>query len=652
MSRSVSTRLNAIRQAREWCPRSLRAEGLAGRDAAGCPIATMLILLAVLWLATRPYAGVVHDARFYMVQALHSLHPSRFAEDLYFKFGSQDQFTIFTKLYAPLVSALGVGGAGIAATCIGQLLWLCALLFLACTAIRPSRLAILSAALAIALPGSYGVLEYGEANATPRLFAEAVTMAALALVLRRQTCRALAMLAVAATVHPLTTLGGLVLAALRLAVARRLRCIAIAGASSAVAALVIAGVPPLANLRVVYDPAWFEVVRTRDAFSLLTRWPAPHVCAALSTLFLAVSALALARPRERPLLRQALAVGLGGLALTFVGGDLAHNVLIVELQPWRALWLTALLAHLYAAPILVRVCRRRDDASVVRFCLLVGLGALVLSRFLALMTLAAAMIMAVTAVVVIWQRICSQSPPMSSRGRRLAAVIAGIVVAIVLLRTFSFMAPWRSELWRQMYSLALVAAALGALGLMWAPSTRYQTLAVSLTPFLAVTLPLLAALGWDARTPWTRFVETPSEARGSLASLLPLDAPVYWEGGVEMLWFGLQRPSFFSCTQGTGALFFRDTAIHYQHRLLSFKPLQAVDAFCAGGDGAARALADLVSVCRREPALDYLVLARPVEDAEAKVWTSPVPFQDVKVVDGGLVLFKTDTFYIYSCRDF
>jgi hypothetical protein len=173
-----------------------------------------------------------------------------------------------------------------------------------------------------------------------------------------------------------------------------------------------------------------------------------------------------------------------------------------------------------------------------------------------------------------------------------------------------------------------------------------------LTPLLAVTLLPLAALGWDARTPWTRFVETPGEARGSLASLLPLDAPVYWEGGVEMLWFGLRRPSFFSCTQGTGALFFRDTAIHYQHRLQSFRPLQAVDAFCAGGDSADRARSDLVSVCRREPALDYLVLARPVEDAEAKVWTSPVPFQDVKVVDGKLIMFRTSTFYIYSCRDF
>jgi hypothetical protein len=647
------TRLDATRpRAREPLARPLRGPAGAKRDAAGCPIATMLILLAVLWLATRPYAGIVHDARFYMVQALHSLHPSRFAQDLYFKFGSQDQFTIFTKLYAPLVSALGVGAAGIAATCIGHLLWFCLLLFLAWTAIRPSRLAILSAALAIALPGSYGVLEYGEANATPRLFAEALTMAALALVLRRQSCRALAMLTVAATVHPLTALGGLALAALRLAAARRLWWVAIAGASSAVAALAIAGVPPLANLWVVYDPAWFEVVRTRDAFSLLTRWPAPHVCAALSTLFLAASALVLARPRERPLLRQAVAVGLGGLALTLVGGDLAHNVLIVELQPWRALWLTTLLAHLYAAPILVRVCRRRDDAGIVRFCLLSGLGALLLSRLLALMTLAAAMIMAITAAVVVWQRISGRSLPMSPRGRRLATVIAGIVVAIALLRTFSFMAPWRSELWRQMHSLAVAAAALGALGPLWAPSIRRQSLAVSLTPLLAVTLLPLAALGWDARTPWTRFVETPGEARGSLASLLPLDAPVYWEGGVEMLWFGLRRPSFFSCTQGTGALFFRDTAIHYQHRLQSFRPLQAVDAFCAGGDSADRARSDLVSVCRREPALDYLVLARPVEDAEAKVWTSPVPFQDVKVVDGKLIMFRTSTFYIYSCRDF
>ena len=37
--------------------------------------AVLLTLIAALWLATRPYPGIVHDARFYMVQALRELDP-------------------------------------------------------------------------------------------------------------------------------------------------------------------------------------------------------------------------------------------------------------------------------------------------------------------------------------------------------------------------------------------------------------------------------------------------------------------------------------------------------------------------------------------------------------------------------------------------
>src|SRR5689334_23169132 len=62
--------------------------------------ATALLLLASLWLATRPYSGMIHDARIYLVQGLSHLYPGAFADDLFFKFGSQDGFSIFGPLLA------------------------------------------------------------------------------------------------------------------------------------------------------------------------------------------------------------------------------------------------------------------------------------------------------------------------------------------------------------------------------------------------------------------------------------------------------------------------------------------------------------------------------------------------------------------------
>src|SRR3989442_9336485 len=70
--------------------------------------AALLGAVAVIWLATRPYFGVALDARFYMVEALHTLAPRRYPQDLYFQFGSQGKFSLFTLLYLPLLRTFGV----------------------------------------------------------------------------------------------------------------------------------------------------------------------------------------------------------------------------------------------------------------------------------------------------------------------------------------------------------------------------------------------------------------------------------------------------------------------------------------------------------------------------------------------------------------
>jgi len=53
--------------------------------------------------------------------------------------------------------------------------------------------------------------------------------------------------------------------------------------------------------------------------------------------------------------------------------------------------------------------------------------------------------------------------------------------------------------------------------------------------------------------------------------------PISIIGGVEMLWLRLGRPSYFSCLQGTGALFSRGTALAYGHRRSSLFPLKELD---------------------------------------------------------------------------
>jgi hypothetical protein len=58
---------------------------------------------------------------------------------------------------------------------------------------------------------------------------------------------------------------------------------------------------------------------------------------------------------------------------------------------------------------------------------------------------------------------------------------------------------------------------------------------------------------------------------------------------------------------------------------------------------------NLTSICRNEPQLETVVLARPLSDLRGHEWVSPVEFEEVRMVDGQQRLVRTNTFFIYSC---
>jgi hypothetical protein len=148
------------------------------------------------------------------------------------------------------------------------------------------------------------------------------------------------------------------------------------------------------------------------------------------------------------------------------------------------------------------------------------------------------------------------------------------------------------------------------------------------------------------------------ETRGpALAALLPERGSIYWEGGVDLLWFGMLRSSYFSCAQGGGAIFFRAAAFEFRRRSESFAQLHTVDfdePDCHSTPGESRphrTREALQAVCLREPGLDYLVLTREVAGVEAKILKLPAPLRLVRGVEGQVVLEQIDRFYLYSCAD-
>jgi hypothetical protein len=555
--------------------------------------------IAVLWLATRRYLGVIQDARFYIVEALRGLDPTNFAHDLYFQFGSQGSFSLFPKFYLPLLPIFGVGVTGLLLTVVGQALWIFSLACLARTLVG-GRYQLLSIALVIGMLNIYApYFGYGEAFVTARLFAEALTMLALAL-LPTRTLWSLALLGLSAAIHPLMTLPGLAVAFVYLALGQPVWWAIAAAGAGCVAALALLGIPPFANLFKEMDPAWFAIVKAHTIQCFITRWSPRNFATALAALAWAVAALFAAGEQHRRFLMAVLVVGVGGVLCALLGGDILHNVFVIEIQPWRSLWLLQLVSRIYIPLVLAAVLARTRFGSFQTTTLLT-LGLILLASVTRLVRYANS----------------AEFTPLS-----LALVAGALAVLLVHLSLPQFRYP----------RIANVATALGAMFLL---ASLWQ---------------------WDGRTTWTKFLESPTPPPKELAALLPPKASVYWEDNIEMLWLKMKRASYFSCDQGTGMVFYRDIAMAYRHRSDSFSSLNVSDFHLSDGckglgtpPKPQRDRAGLQKLCRQEPGLDYVILASPLEGIQPRIWKSPIPFEDVRMTDGIYFALSTDRFYVYSC---
>jgi len=619
------------------------------------------LLIIALWTATRPYQGIFHDSRFYTVEALNTLLPGRFSHDLYFQYGSQGQFTIFSLIYSPLISALGLSGANIALTIAAQCLWLSGLSYLSLVLFRGWKPASMAVVAAILLP-SGSLLHYGEPFVTPRSFAEALTLWALGSQLKERPIRALGLLGISMLIHPLMTLPGLAVWFLYQAARRPVLWFLAAIAIATVCGLALADIQPFARLLIRFDPAWFEIIRVRENFCFVGLWEFGRWIPIWGAFALGLFELVLATPKERRVLMPVFAVGAGGILASFIGGDLLRNVLLFDIQTWRSVWIFMLFANLFAVKIFLRFADARPAVSPMALWLFgLALGLMVISQFfvVAMMGAAAVLILAVT--VGCWEWITKRPVPRAVQlvvallvGCSLGTAAIGANVAIDGVNVDP------AEFWRSVRVFVLSSCVLTALWFFLFRSRILSRKKLYLTMLVGTALGLVGIVSWqwDQRTPWTKFIDT-ADPPADLTDLLPGGAPIYWENDVTVPWFLLRRPSYFSCDQGTGALFSRGTAIAYDARFRNFQKLQTLDfrqySFCPLTDARRTAplrRADLSMLCAKEAGLGALVLTERAGDAPYRTWISPVPFKSKELsAGGGMKAFSADRFYIYKCAD-
>ena len=65
-------------------------------------------LVVSFWILIHPYRGLEHDSVLYAVLALARLHPAALGHDLFVRYGTQDNFTIFSPVFAAMIRAVGL----------------------------------------------------------------------------------------------------------------------------------------------------------------------------------------------------------------------------------------------------------------------------------------------------------------------------------------------------------------------------------------------------------------------------------------------------------------------------------------------------------------------------------------------------------------
>jgi hypothetical protein len=420
--------------------------------------------------------------------------------------------------------------------------------------------------------------------------------------------------------------------------------------AGATVVLVMVGVEPFGRATRFVDDEWFSIMLERVPYVLLSHWDWRSVAESTLPVVALLIALQIGSAAERRLVRAVLVVAALGLAAAYLGGDLARNVLILNLQSWRALWLVALIGNLWAAVAALRL----PAQSMGRQFLLIALACNVVERWMGAPPWCSAPVAVIALVAFLLER--QTSGPLSLPLRLLSRGLVAAAIGVLGVVAWAAI-PIRTATLGPLGPAVLAVGTIGGLVLMFLHTDRLQKRTRIMSAILAWVLLFAVVAVADQRSDWARFVEEGAAPKDLSAFLVDGDT-VYWEGGLSLLWFSLQRPSYYSCDQGSGIMFFRGTAEEYRRRSEALQRLNTARLHHEGGrvcqanerpgeNGSARR-ENLIAACRALPDLDVLVLIHDVPDAPSRQWRAPVPMQ----VRDRRTFSDHDTFHLFRCVDF
>jgi hypothetical protein len=310
----------------------------------------LLLLLFCINSLAQPYAGITHDARLYSGQVLNHAEGGIYADDLFFHYGSQDDYSLFSRLASPLVRLFGLPAAFFLIYLFSKLLLIWGMIRIAQALVPNLAASSLALIYCIGLSSRHGDLHglpMQENFVTPRMLACALVLIALDWSLRARPLASLLAVLLAMGIHPLMAFGG-VLIWVGFHVWKYLGGRMFVAASVGVGLLtaIVLAVEPLGTRYFgTMDDDWRQAILLASPFNFPSHWSVrTWFLLAFQLVFLGVTIWKY-RSLHTDKARLLIVLMLVTLAAA-VGSILAEQppyALFFQGQPYRALWMLAFL---------------------------------------------------------------------------------------------------------------------------------------------------------------------------------------------------------------------------------------------------------------------------------------------------------------------
>jgi hypothetical protein len=335
-----------------------------------------------------------------------------------------------------------------------------------------------------------------------------------------------------------------------------------------------------------------------------------------------------------------------------------HNALFVALGVYRGLWLWAVVANLSAGLLLARAF---SEPLQIRWGLVSGLALFGLEPYFYNASWFCAFYLA---ALIVYLNTEHRNHPLVQRLRELILLLSRATAGTLGL-AFILIYVWAAATFLSDKSLGspytAVAQELNKLFVLIAVCIYVSGMRRFAMGLVTAALSF-AVVQFDSRSAWSRFIDDRAPPPEDVMEIVNRSKNIYWEDGVELLWFDLQRPSYFSCLQGSGVAFYEGTAREYSKRGRVLATLNSSDFSDRMGKMCIRksdarfkgpeVRDQLADACQGLPELDLIVLVTDVPSTPRAEWTLPVSIYSLAKMNSGFTIERHDHFYFYECKNF